>query len=109
MAMSARMSRSGGGPNGTRDRTRPRREPRPALPRSRPRNRLADEAAEHAAGGGQVVARKGHLAGIGLAVLGIEGGAGPGVVAMRLHVEEHLLADPGRAARVLEPGDRAAQ
>src|SRR5690348_14003136 len=77
-------------------------------PDSGPAERFADEPAEHAAGGDEMVAGEGHLAGIAAPVLGIERASGPGVLAPRLHVEEHLLADPARAVRVPLPGQEAA-
>src|SRR5271170_2964037 len=82
---------------------------RAGSPRSRPAEGLADEPAEHAARGGEMVARERDLAGVALAVLGIIRGSGPGIGAVRLHVEEHLFADLTRTFRVLLPGDEAAQ
>src|SRR5271155_4005444 len=78
-------------------------------PYPRPAEGLADEPTEHAAGGGEMVAGERQLAGVALAVLGIVGGPGPGVRAVRLHVEEHLFADLAWPFRVLLPGDEAAQ
>src|SRR5208282_556450 len=77
-------------------------------PYPRPAEGLADEPTEHAARGGEMVAGERQLAGVALAVLGIVRGSRPGIGAVRLHVEEHLFADLGRAFRVLLPGDEAA-
>ena len=85
----------------------PEADERRASSRARPFDYLADEPAKDAAGSRQMIGRQRHLAGVGAPVVGIERCAGPCPLAVRLHVEEDLLADFGRAVGVTQPSDRS--
>ena len=95
---------------GVEETGRPISEPKQSsAPASKP-NDLQIEAAEHAAGGDKMITPDSVILPLyrWLPSSGIERRTRPGIVAIRLHVEKHLLAELVGPGRVLDPGDLAA-